>query len=313
METVLISGGTGLIGQHLSSLLIASGYRVIILSRSPGKQSKENIQYAIWNVQEGIMDEQAFCSADYIVHLAGANVAEKRWTKKRKKEIIESRTQSSELIVDSLKTLPHKIKAVISASAIGWYGPDTKGSPQKGFTENTAADDSFLGRTCALWEDSIIPAENFTRLVILRTGIVFSNEGGAFAEFKKPISKGIAPIIGSGKQIISWIHIADLCKMYLFAVKNQELHGIYNAAAPTPVSNKELILSMAAKIRGKVFIPVYVPGFLLKLILGELSIEILKGTTVNPEKIRKQGFSFNYPTLEHAINDLVKNDGIIFH
>ncbi len=306
METVLISGGTGLIGQNLSALLISYGYKVIILSRSTQTKSKEGVQYAEWNVQENTIDEQAFCCADYIVHLAGANVAEKRWTKKRKKEIIASRTQSSELIVESLKSLPHKIKAVISASAIGWYGPDTKGLPTNGFIENTAADDSFLGKTCSLWEESILPAENFTRLVILRTGIVFSNEGGAFSEFKKPITKGIAPIIGNGKQVISWIHISDICKIYLFAIKNTDLHGIYNAAAPMPVSNKELILSMATKIRGKVFIPVYVPGFLLKLILGELSIEILKGTTVSSEKIRREGFSFNFPSLEHALNDLIK-------
>jgi uncharacterized protein len=309
MPTVLVTGGTGMIGEALSELLLQKGYEVIILTRTlPAQKNAATIglSYAIWDVSKQTIDTSAVQKADYIVHLAGAGVADKRWTGKRKKEIIESRTKSSELLVNTLKENSNHVKAVISASAIGWYGADPSIPNTHPFTEINPADNSFLGETCLLWEESIEPIVQLgKRLVKLRTGIVLSKDGGALNEFIKPLRFGIAAILGSGKQIISWLHIDDMCRMYLQAIEDGNMEGVYNAVAPKPVSNKELTLHLAKAMRGKFYIPVYTPAFVLKIGLGELSIEVLKSATVSAEKIRKAGFNFIYPSIDAALNQLV--------
>lgn len=307
MPTVLLTGGTGMIGTHLQKILLDNGYSMIVLIRNEKqrKPSNKNISYAKWNVEKDEMDKDAIAEADYIIHLAGANVAEKRWTDKRKKEIVESRTKTGALLVKSLQEIPNKVKAVISASAIGWYGADTNESKQHGFKEDAPAANNFLGNTCKLWEENIKPVEQLNkRLAIFRFGIVLSEKGGALEEFKKPLKFGIAAILDDGKQVISWIHIDDLCRLLLLAIEHENISGIYNAVAPQPVSNKELTLTLAKNMRGKFFIPVRVPAFALKLALGELSIEVLKSTTVSSEKITKAGFNFLYPSIERALENL---------
>lgn len=303
MQTVLITGGTGLIGKALTKLLISKGYQVIILSRNAGKHtSTGNIRYAAWNIDDQTVDLEAIRQADYIVHLAGAGVADKRWTGKRKKEIVESRTRSSALLIKALKEIPNKVKAVVSASAIGWYGPDPVIPNPAPFVETDPANKDFLGETCRLWEESIHPVIGIgKRLVKFRTGIVLSDQGGALNEFKRPLRFGIAGIMSKGKQIISWIHIDDLCRMYVDAIENETLEGTYNAVAPRPASNKELVLQLARAIKGSFYIPLHIPAFILKLLLGDMSIEVLKSTTVSPHKIRKAGFNFLYPSIEAAI------------
>lgn len=302
MATVLITGGTGMVGRALTERLTSAGYDVIILSRQADKQGGKGVTYAQWNVEEGTIDTAALQSADYIVHLAGAGVADKRWTRERKQEIEKSRTQSGALLVKALQQTPNKVQAVISASAIGWYGEDkTIPNPQP-FTETDPPDDSFLGETCRKWEASIAPVSSNKRLVIYRIGIVLSNEGGAYKEFKKPLQFGTASILGSGKQIISWIHIDDLTRLLLFAIENKALQGVYNAVAPQPVSNKDLVLKMGAQ-KG-FYIPVPVPAFALKVALGEMSIEVLKSATVSSQKIEAEGFTFQYPTVDEAVRQL---------
>lgn len=311
MPTVLLTGGTGMIGSHLQKFLLEKGYSIIVLIRNEKqrKSSDKNISYAKWNVEKEEIDKDAIAEADYIIHLAGANVAEKRWTNKRKKEIVESRTKTGALLVKSLKEIPNKVKVVISASAIGWYGADTNGSKQHGFKEDAPAANNFLGNTCKLWEENIEPVEQLNkRLAIFRFGIVLSKKGGALDEFKKPLKFGIAGILDDGKQIISWIYIDDLCRLLLFAIEHENISGIYNAVAPQPVTNKELALTLAKNIRGNFFIPVHVPAFALKLALGELSVEVLKSTTVSSEKIIKAGFSFLYPSINTALENLEKKD-----
>ena len=306
MATVLITGGTGMVGEHLTQLLVLKGYEVIIVSRSPAKKRPHAmVSYALWDIDKQIIDAEAVAKADHIIHLAGAGVADKRWTDERKQEIVDSRTKSSATIVVALQQLPNNIQTVVSASAIGWYGADTPESLAKGFAESAPADTEFLGETCKLWEQSIEPVTLLNkRLVKLRIGIVLSNTGGALVEFKKPLKFGIAGILGSGKQVISWVHIEDLCRMFLHAIENSNLHGAYNAVTTNTVTNKQLTLTLAKIMRGNFYIPLHVPTFILKLMLGELSIEVLKSATVSNKKIQDTGFRYNYPTINEALINL---------
>ncbi len=306
METVLITGGTGLIGRTLTKALINKGYRVIVLTRDiANKGSNDRLSYAHWDVKKQTIDVNALQTADYIIHLAGAGVVDKKWTEAYKKEILESRTNSSKLIIKSLSANSNKVKAIISSSAIGWYGPDK--TDTTAFTENDLSSPDFLGETCMLWEQSVEEAEKIgIRVCKLRTGIVLANDGGAMKEFKRPVLFGIAPILGSGKQMVSWIHIDDLCRMFVYAMENDTMKGSYNAVAPNPISNKTLMLTLAKIMRGRFFIPMHVPSFVLKIMMGSRSIEVLKSTTVSCDKIKKEGFTFLYPSIEAAINQLIK-------
>ncbi len=264
------------------------------------------LSYALWNVPAQAIDINALQKADYIIHLAGAGVADRRWTAKRKKEIIASRTQSSALLVKALAENNNRVKAVISASAIGWYGPDPMVPNPHPFEEADPASTDFLGETCRLWETSIQPVSGQDkRLVIVRTGIVLSKAGGALKEFIKPLRAGIAAILGSGQQVISWIHIEDLCRLYIQAIEDEQWQGVYNAVGPQPVTNKELTLQLAKLIRKRFYIPVHVPSTLLKIALGQLSVEVLKSATVSAGTIRNAGFNFVYPSLEAALNQLI--------
>ncbi len=304
MQTVLITGGTGLVGQALSQMLVSKGYEVIILSRN--KISTDNkIQYAKWDIKSKTIDLNALQKADFIIHLAGAGVVEKKWTESYKKEILLSRTESSGLLIDALSKNSHKIKAIISASAIGWYGSDKKDGYS--FTETDAPDNSFLGETCRLWEESIEPASSIgIRVCKLRTGIVLTKNGGALREFIKPIKLGIAAILGRGEQIISWIHIDDLCRMFIHCMENNQLYGSFNAVAPNPVSNKTLTTHLAKLLKCSFFIPIHIPVFILKIMMGQRSIEVLKSTRVSCDKIKKTGFVFYYPSIDSALKNILK-------
>ncbi|MEO5889266.1 MAG: TIGR01777 family oxidoreductase [Ferruginibacter sp.] len=308
MQTVLITGGTGLIGRQLTKHLSAKGYQVIILTRKvPFLMAADpNVTFAIWDVATQTIDLVALQKADYLIHLAGAGVVDKKWTAAYKNEIIKSRTESSAFLIETLKKNPNKVKTLVSASAIGWYGEDP--SPGKdGFVETDKPAPGFLGETCKLWEESIEPVEELgIRLVKIRTGIVLSNEGGALPEFKGPVKFGVAGILGSGKQVVSWIHIDDLCRMYIEAIENDQLFGSYNGVAPGPVTNKELTMGIANHLKGKFYIPMHVPEFVLKIMLGDRSMEVLKSTTVSCEKIKKKGFTFLYPSIESALLMLCK-------
>ncbi|MFL9482592.1 TIGR01777 family oxidoreductase [Chitinophagaceae bacterium LWZ2-11] len=308
MRTILITGGTGMVGKQLTQLLLAKGYRVIILTRNiKDKKNKESsaLQYALWNVEQQTIDRDAIIAADAIIHLAGENVAEQRWTDKRKQEIVNSRTQSSSLLVKALQEIPNNIHVVVSASAIGWYGEDKPGVIS--FTEDMPHDNSFLGTTCEAWEKSIEPVVNMDkRLVKLRTGIVLDKAGGVIKEFKKPLHFRVAGVLGKGDQIMSWIHVDDLCRMYVYALEQSEIRGVYNAVAPNPVSNRALTLAIANRMYGNVYLPLHIPVFILKVMLGEMSIEVLKGTTVSCNKILEAGFTFQFTNVNDAVSDLIK-------
>lgn len=303
-KTVLITGGTGMVGKSLTEALINKGYKVIVLTRNTaGKKQTDNLVYAKWNVDKQEIDIDAVQEADCIIHLAGAGVVEKKWTEAYKKEIQVSRTESSRLLINALQQNTNKVRSVISASAIGWYGADKE--PVKFFTETDPPDEGFLGQTCKLWEASIEPVTVLDkRLVKLRIGIVLSNDGGALAEFKKPLRFGIAGVLGTGNQMVSWIHIDDLCRMFIAAMENENLSGCYNAVAPGPVSNKTLTLTLAKALNGRLYIPIPVPELILQLMMGERSIEVLKSTTVSCKKILDTGFEFTFSTIDAALKNL---------
>ncbi|MET0636370.1 MAG: TIGR01777 family oxidoreductase, partial [Chitinophagaceae bacterium] len=238
--------------------------------------------------------------------LAGAGVADKRWNDKRKKEIVSSRVDSGKLLVRTLLENKNKLKAFISASAIGWYGKDPSVPNPRPFEETDPASEDFLGQACVAWEMSLKGLEKTAiRLVIFRTGIVLSDEGGALKEFVKPLKMGLATILGSGNQMISWIHIDDMVRLYLAAIEQENFHGIYNAVAPVPVSNKELVIKLAKASRKTFFIPVYVPGFVLRIAMGEMSSEVLKSATVSCDKLHIERFTFLYPGIDAALKSMI--------
>ena len=304
MATVLIAGGTGLIGTALTKALVQKNYDVIILSREKKSVSEKNVSYSVWDVNGQTIDEETVKKADYIIHVAGANVGEKRWTKERKKEIVDSRVNTAELLTKALREIPNKVKAVISSSAIGYYGPDRQNDNAKRFIESDPPFNDFLATTVQKWESAMQPVKTQgKRLVFFRTGIVLSNDGGAYKEFKKPLKFGLASILGEGNQIISWIHIDDLVRLYIEAIENENWNGVYNAVSPNPVSNQHLIKEMVKQANG-LHITAKIPSFILKVVLGEMSIEVLKSTTVSSDKIQQQGFQFLFPTIQEAIASL---------
>ncbi len=233
-KNVLISGGTGFIGKHLTRLLVEKGFSVSILSRNV-KQDTTDISYYQWDVSKGFIEEKAVLNADFIIHLAGENIADKRWTTKRKREIMESREQSIRLIYDVLKTNNKKIDAFISASGIGIYGA-INGSLI--CTEETPPANDFLGITCQKWEAAADVVETLgIRTVKIRTGLVLGKEYGFLKQLVPLFKWKFAVVLGSGKQYMPWIHIDDLCAIYFEALKNTKMIGAYNAAIADDTTN----------------------------------------------------------------------------
>ncbi len=300
MKTVLITGGTGLVGKYLSKKLIEKGYFVATLGRQSKKQS--DIPNYTWNIEKNELEDGALENVDYIIHLAGANIGEKRWTSKRKKEIVDSRIKSSQLIFQKITENKHQLKAFISASAIGYYGAITT---DKIFVETDQPSQDFLGETCRLWEDA---ANNFEslgiRTVKIRTGVVLTYQGGALAKMITPVKVGLGASIGSGKQYMPWIHIDDLCEIYLKAIEENNMHGAFNAVAPEHKTNREFSETLTKVLKKKVWFP-SIPAFILKIIFGKMSELILNGSRVSSNKLIKEGFQFKFPDLKSALEDLI--------
>ena len=309
MAVVLISGGSGLVGTNLTRHLLERNFKVIILTRNKNKVSDNpKISYSYWDIKKHIIDPESVKKADHIIHLAGAGVMDKNWSADYKETIIKSRTESAALLIKTLKETDHQVRTFVSSSAIGYYGKDLNPLVRpEGFREADLPSNDFLGETCVLWEAASEPVKDLgIRRVVLRQGIVLANEGGAFKEFKTPLKFGVATIFGSGKQIISWIHIDDVCRMFCESIEHDYIQGAYNAVAPQPVSQKNFMSLLGEKLKGSFFIPMHVPAFILKLILGKRSVEILKSATVSDKKIKATGFTFLYPSLESALTELAK-------
>ncbi len=302
MKTIGITGGSGFVGTHLTDLLIEKGHNVIIFTRSTINQPKKpNIRYSLWEPHNGKCDLRLLKEIDAVVNLAGAGITDKRWTANRKKEIVDSRVESTNFLVQRLRDHAPQCKTFISASATGFYGPDEPGKIP--FKEDAAACSDFLGQVCDAWEKAAHEAEAFERTTIFRFGIVLGKDGGAYKALAAPVSYGIMPILGSGKQMVSWIHIDDVSEMICHSIGDDSMHGIYNAVAPTPVTHKELMQSIA-RSKTSFKIPVPVPGFILKPLIGGAATEVLKSCTASADKILTTGYKFKFESIDKAMNNL---------
>jgi uncharacterized protein len=303
METVLITGGNGLIGKYLAIKLRSGGYHVITLSRSAGKNNGKDQFF--WDSDKNIIDPGAITPADYIIHLAGANIGDKRWTKQRKQEIIDSRVKSTQLIFNAVQAQPNHLKAFISASATGYYGAVTT---EKVFSESDLPASDFLGETCRRWEEAAHQFENASvRTVIIRTGVVLTPKGGALGKMTPLVRLGLGSPLGSGNQYLPWIHIDDLCEIYIRALKDQSMTGAFNAAAPDNPTNKEFYRILARLMKKPLWLPA-VPSIVLKIALGKMSAMLLEGSRVSSEKIRTAGYHFRFPELEGALRALINKE-----
>lgn len=291
MSKVLITGGTGLVGSRLTELLLKKNHEVVILSRNPKEQNEFK-----WDIKNDFIDDKAFENIDYIIHLAGAGIADERWSDKRKKVIIDSRVETANLLFKKVKELNLNLKGFVSASGSGYYGAVTS---DKIFKETDKPGNDFLGEVCQKWEDA---AHQFKALkvpvTILRTGIVLSKTGGALEKMKTPI---ISPL-GSGNQYLPWIHIDDLAEMYIYTIENN-IEGVFNAVAPEHHTSKTFSKALAKNIN-RPFIGVNVPSFALKLMFGDMSQILLKGSRLSSKKIEKNGYPFRFKTLNKALSNL---------
>lgn len=295
---VLITGANGIVAKYLKEEL-QYDYEIRLLTR----QVKNDDEF-LWDIKNGILDPKALQDVAHVVHLAGASIAEKRWTQKRKREIISSRVDSAKIILENCKKLNLKFKSFISASAIGFYGPQDESVL---LTENSPKGNDFLSDVVELWENSAdeFLQENIAdRVVKLRFGMVLSEEG-ALQKLSVPIKNYIGANLGDGKQIISWIHVLDLVKMIRFSIERDDVNGVYNAVSPNSVSHKDFT-KVLANVLGKPLILPNVPAFVLKTVLGEMSTLILDGQKVSAEKIQKLGFKFQFEDLKSALQNLIK-------
>ncbi len=296
---VLISGGTGMIGGALTNALQDEGYEVAYLSRSKGLH--DGIRKYRWDIKNGYLDPEALHWADSIIHLAGAGVADKRWSESRKKAILESRTQSTELLFKELSKDNYNIKHVVSASAIGYYG---FGGKNQVFKEDSPPGNDFLAEVTKKWEEESNKISDLKlKHTQIRIGVVLTKQGGAFKKLMQPIFFMVGAPLGTGKQMVSWIHLDDLVNLFKYVIDNN-LNGVYNAVAPEPVTNEEFTKVTARMMRRPLFLP-NVPEFVLRFAFGEMADIILNGSNVSSEKIQRAGFKFKYSNISDAVYDIL--------
>ena len=299
MKKILITGGTGLVGTALCFKLQALGFEVAILSRT--KNEKSTLPTYYWDVAKNKIDISIINSVDCIIHLAGVNISEKRWSKNQKEQILDSRIKSAELIFNNIDIKNNQLKAFITASAVGFYGAITSNQI---FDETAPAADDFLGQTCFKWEQV---ADKFAaigiRTVKIRTGIVLTKKGGALAKIAKPIKLGFGAAIGNGSQYLPWIHIDDLTNIYYKAIETETMIGAYNAVAPEQLTNQKFSKKVALSLKKSIWLP-NIPAIIFKLIFGEMAVILLNGSRISSVKIEALGFQFKYPKLDLALKDL---------
>lgn len=300
MSIFTITGATGSVGKAIVNELLTQGHQVRILSTRKGF-NWEGVEVFHWNPKENQIDDGALEGADHLIHLAGATVS-KRWTAAYKREINDSRVYTSQVLLESLKRVSNGPSSCVSASAIGYYGT----SLTEEFTEKSPAASDFLASVTENWERYTKKFESPTRRSVqLRIGIVLDKGAGVLGQLVPLAKAGIASPLGSGDQWTSWIHVQDLARMFIHAATNEIESGPYNAVSSSPLSNRKLTKAICKALRRPMFLPA-VPGFVLKLVLGEMATLALMSQKVDNTKISATGFNFNYTNIEPALEDLLK-------
>lgn len=297
-KNILITGGSGLIGTMLVKHFQNKGYSVAILARNPKKI--KNVKAFFWDVDKQKIDAECLKGVNTIIHLAGAGIADKAWTAERKKEIINSRTNSIALIYKTIKETNAEINTVISMAAVGIYGDRA----DELLTEESRAGSGFLPECCIAWEAAVDEGKKINcRIVKLRLGILLSRHGGALKELEKPIKYYVGAPLGDGKQWMPWIHYEDLITIFEESLHNESYAGTYNAVAPNAVTNKDFTKTLATVLKKPIW-PINVPIFIMKAILGERSDIVLMSTHAIPQKLNEQKFAFKFPLLKDALEEL---------
>ena len=300
--TILITGATGLIGQEIVKQCHAEGINVHYLTTSKSKLSTDtNYKGFYWNPNNNEIDHTCFEGVSAIINMVGASIS-KRWTASYKKEILESRTKTAQLLQDTIKTHNYSIDQVVSASAIGIYPTSLVNYYEE---DNTEISESFLGKVVHEWEAAVDGFKSLgCKVAKIRIGLVLAEEGGALPEIVKPIKFGAGAAFGSGEQWQSWIHVEDLAALFVFALQNN-FEGIYNGVAPNPVSNEELTKAAASVLSRPLILP-NIPKFAMKLVLGEMHILLFESQRVSSQKIEATGFNFKFANLRPALEDLLE-------
>lgn len=301
MAKILITGGSGSVGKHLIPRLLFCGHQVSIIGRS--KKEIPGVESYTWNLDKEELNERALAGVTHIIHLAGASIADKPWSPNRKREIIESRVKPLQMLAKALSNRNQRIEAIISSSAVGFYGGVTS---DKVFAEADKPASDFMGATCKMWEDAVRlfePVAN--REVRIRTSVVLMNDAGALPKLVRPTKLGFGAAVGSGKQWMPWIHIDDLVEIFTEGVANQKMQGVFNAVAPEHANQAEMIKKIGKALNRPTFLPP-IPKFLAETLMGEMATVVTEGSRVSSQKIQTTGFEFKFPELQPALNDLLK-------
>ncbi|KEQ17410.1 TIGR01777 family oxidoreductase [Endozoicomonas numazuensis] len=297
---ILITGGTGFIGRRLVAKLLSKGHRMTVLSRQDAKEVRRLLTSEVKPVKS-LSAVNPSIAYDAVINLAGEGVMDERWTPSRKRQLLESRVTLTSELVDLIERMENRPRCLISGSAIGFYGGRDDATR---LDESSDPGDDFAAGLCVRWEQAAKRAEGLdVKVCLVRTSVVLHPEGGAMHEMLPPFRLGIGGPLGSGKQMMSWIHMDDMVNALLFLLEKESVQGIFNATAPKAVSNKEYSKALAASLNRPAFLTM--PAMILKLLLGESSEMVLKGQNVYPERLLAEGFQFTYPQLQPALTQLI--------
>lgn len=297
-QHILLTGATGMLGKELIKNLLARGNKVSILSRN--QQQIKNVNVFLWDINKQQIDIDCISGVDCIVHLAGENISEKKWSEKRKKEIIDSRVMSAQLLFNTLAGNKNQVKDFISAAAVGIYGD----RGDEILTEDSAPGNDFMANCCEQWEAAADQGKLLgLRVVKVRTGVVLSKKSGALPAMAKPIQFFAGAPLGTGKQYVPWIHHQDMMRVYLHMIDNKQLTGVYNACAPFPVTNKILTKAIAKQLHRPVW-PFNIPKVILRAVLGEMHVIVINSNRTNTQKLLNTDFIYNFPHVEDALSDI---------
>ena len=300
MKTIVVTGATGFVGQKLVPSLLSTGHDVRVVTRNIAK-AKNTLPYPISYFEwDGLSSfpQNALSGAHAVIHLAGENISSGRWSEKRKAAIMDSRIKGTRALVDAIARVENPPTVLVGTSAIGIYGD----REQEELNEKSTSGEGFLADVCKGWEKSYKGFQG--RLAILRVGVVLGN-GGALEKMLLPFRLGIGGKLASGKQWMSWIHISDLVNMYIQALESDAMSGVYNAVSPVPVTNEQFTKAMGKALSRPIFFPV--PGFVIKILFGEMSEVVLGSQKVSSKKVTESNFIFNYPTIDSALKEVLSN------